>query len=67
VWATIATCLIAALFTMAFVMAIGYYATIGAWRIEVDPDSYGTPVVTSSVDFVGAMAVVFCAVTLGLA
>jgi len=64
---TVLTCVIAALFTMAFVVAIGYYATIGAWRVEVDPDSYGTPIVTSSVDFVGTMALVFTAITLGLA
>ncbi len=64
---TILTCVIAAIFTMAFVVAVGYYATIGAWRVEVDPDSYGTPIVTSSVDFVGTMALVFTAITLGLA
>ena len=63
---TVLTCLIAAVFTMLFVVAIGYYATIGAWRVEVDPDTFGTPLVTSSVDFVGVVAVVFTAVTLGL-
>jgi mgtE-like transporter len=63
---TVLTCVLAATFTMAFVVAVGYYATIGAWRVEVDPDSYGTPVVTSAVDFVGTMALVFTAITLGL-
>ena len=54
------------LFTMLFVVALAYYSTIGAWRLNVDPDSYGVPIVTAAVDFVGTMALVFTVVTLGL-
>lgn len=64
-WTLLVT-MFAAVGTMLFVAAVGYYATIGAWRVEVDPDSYGTPVVTSSVDFVGSLAVVTTAVLFGL-
>ena len=62
----LATSLIASIVTMAFVAALSYYSTIGAWRFNVDPDTYGTPIVTASVDFVGTMALVVAAVVLGL-
>ena len=57
---------LAAIVTMAFVAGLAYYSTIGAWRFNVDPDTYGTPIVTASVDFVGTMALVVAAVALGL-
>jgi mgtE-like transporter len=57
---------LAAIVTMSFVAALAYYSTIGAWRFNVDPDTYGTPIVTASVDFVGTMALVVAAVVLGL-
>ena len=62
----LSTSLLAAIVTMAFVAALAYYSTIGAWRFNVDPDTYGTPMVTASVDFVGTMALVVVAVALGL-
>lgn len=58
--------LLAATVTMGFVAALAYYSTVGAWRFNVDPDTYGTPIVTASVDFVGTMALVVSAVVLGL-
>lgn len=59
--------LLAAAVTMTFVAAVSYYSTIGAWRIDVDPDSYGSPLVTASVDFVGTMALVLAVTILALA
>ena len=41
-----------------FVIALAYYGTIAAWRVDVDPDTYGIPVVTASVDFVGVVALI---------
>lgn len=52
--------------TLAFVGALAYYSTIGAWRFNVDPDTYGTPLVTASVDFVGTMSLVVAAVLVGV-
>jgi mgtE-like transporter len=57
-WWTLAVSLAAAAITMVFVIAISYYTTIGAWRIEVDPDSYGVPIVSAATDFIGAVAVI---------
>ena len=51
--------------TLCFVAAISYLSTIGAWRFNLDPDSFGIPLVTASVDFVGTMALVFAVVALG--
>jgi len=57
-WWTLAVSIVAAAITMIFVIGISYYTTIGAWRIEVDPDSYGVPIVSAATDFVGAVAVI---------
>lgn len=51
---------------VAFVVAVGYYGTILSVRIGVDPDTYGIPIVTSSVDFVGALALLAAVVALGI-
>jgi mgtE-like transporter len=49
------------------VLAIAYYGTIAALRLGVDPDSYGIPLVTSTVDLVGAFTLVLAIALLGLA
>jgi mgtE-like transporter len=64
-WALLASGL-ASTVLMLFVAALAYYSTIGAWRFNVDPDTYGVPIVTASVDFVGTMALVVAVVVLGL-
>ncbi|MCU1379477.1 MAG: Cation transporter [Acidimicrobiales bacterium] len=51
---------------VAFVLAVAYYGTVAAFRLGVDPDTYGIPVVTSSVDFAGAFALVLAIVALGV-
>lgn len=50
-----------------FVIAVAYYGSIAAVRLGVDPDTYGIPIVTSSVDFVGAVALIIAIVALGVA
>lgn len=57
---------VASTVTMVFVTGLAYYSTIGAWKVNVDPDSYGVPIVTASVDFVGTLALVFAVASLGL-
>ena len=51
---------------VAFVLAVAYYGTVAAFRLGVDPDTYGIPVVTSTVDFAGAFALVLAIVALGV-
>ena len=50
--------LTAGVVVLAVVAALAYYGTIAAWRLEVDPDTYGTPTVTASMDFIGVVALV---------
>ncbi|MGI8806731.1 MAG: magnesium transporter [Acidimicrobiales bacterium] len=54
-------------FTVLFVVAIAYYGTIAAVRFGADPDTYGIPLVTSSVDFIGALALIVVIVSVGIA
>ena len=49
-----------------FVIAIAYYGTIAAGRFGADPDTYGIPLVTSSVDFIGAVALIVVIVSVGI-
>ncbi|GIU89021.1 MAG: divalent cation transporter [Acidimicrobiia bacterium] len=48
----------AGLVAVAFVMLVAYYSTAAAHRFNLDPDIYGIPAVTSSVDFFGSMVLV---------
>ena len=63
----IAVSLLGGALAMVFVVIVAYYGTIAAYRTGVDPDTYGIPVVSSSVDLVGALALVLAIVVLGVA
>ena len=52
---------------IAVVLAIAYYGTIAAVRLGLDPDNYGIPLVTSTVDLVGSLTLVFAIAVFGLA
>lgn len=64
--ATLAVALGAGAATLVFVVGIAYAGSIAAYRRGLDPDTYGIPVVTSSVDLLGALALVGMALALGL-
>jgi mgtE-like transporter len=59
--------LIGGALAVAFVVALAYYGTVAAYRTGVDPDTYGIPVVSSSVDFLGAFTLIIAIALLGLA
>jgi mgtE-like transporter len=63
----LAVSLIGGTLAMAFVVTVAYYGTIAAYNTGVDPDTYGIPIVSSSVDFVGAFTLVWAIALLGLA
>ena len=48
------------------VVVVAYYSTLAAVRFGVDPDTYGIPMVTSSLDLVGAFTLIVAAVAVGL-
>ena len=49
------------------VMVVAYYTTVVAIRFGLDPDTYGIPMVTSSLDFVGAFTLILALVAVGVA
>jgi mgtE-like transporter len=57
----------AGLVTYAFAAAVVYYGSIAVYRLGLDPDNTGIPLVTSSVDLGGSIALVLAIVALGLA
>jgi mgtE-like transporter len=63
----VAASLLGGLTAMVVVLAITYYGTIAAVRLGIDPDTYGIPIVSSTVDLVGALSLVVAIATLGLA
>jgi mgtE-like transporter len=58
--------LLAGAMALCFVVGVAYYGTIAAYRTGVDPDTYGIPVVSSSVDLVGAFTLILAIALLGL-
>lgn len=65
--AMIAAAMVGGFVAMVLVVLIAYYAAIAAVRTGLDPDTYGIPVVSSAVDFVGALALVLAISALGIA
>ncbi|MEZ5265114.1 MAG: magnesium transporter [Acidimicrobiales bacterium] len=66
VFSLLVVSLAASALVMVFVVSVAYYSTVVATRIGLDPDNYGTPVVTSSVDFVGALALIVMVLLVGI-
>jgi len=62
----VAVSLLGGAMAVLFVTLVAYYGTVAAVGLGVDPDTYGIPLVTSSVDFVGALALIVVIVTLGI-
>ena len=46
---------------------VAYYTAMLSFRQGLDPDNYGIPVVTSSMDLIGAVALILSMVWLGIA
>jgi mgtE-like transporter len=63
----VAVSMLAGAMACIFVVGVAYYSTVAAYRTGVDPDTYGIPVVSSSVDFVGAFTLIIAISLLGLA
>ncbi|MEY2568316.1 MAG: mgtE-like transporter [Actinomycetota bacterium] len=63
----IAVAMLGGALATAFAIAVAYYGAIGAYRFGLDPDNHGIPLVTSSMDLVGAMSLILAIVLIGLA
>jgi mgtE-like transporter len=62
----LAVALVAGVLAMAFVVVLAYLTTVVAVRTGVDPDTYGIPVVSSSLDLLGAVVLIVVITALGV-
>lgn len=62
----IAVSVVGGLIATVFAIVIGYYGSIAAFRLGFDPDNYGIPLMTSSMDLIGALALVLAIVLVGV-
>jgi mgtE-like transporter len=62
----IGVALLAGLLTTVMIVLIAYFAAVAAYRLGFDPDNHGIPIVTSSLDLVGAFSLILVIVALGL-
>ncbi|MGQ0832368.1 MAG: magnesium transporter [Microthrixaceae bacterium] len=62
----VAASLLGGVAAMAVVLVIAYYGSIAAVRADIDPDTYGIPLVSSTVDLVGALTLIVAITALGL-
>lgn len=63
----VAVALLGGVISTAAVVLIAYYGAIAAYRLGLDPDNHGIPLVTSSMDLLGAFALVLAIVIVGVA
>jgi mgtE-like transporter len=63
----VAVAVLGGLVATVFVVVVAYYTTVVAHRFGLDPDTYGIPMVTSSLDFVGAFTLILAIVAVGVA
>ena len=48
-------------------MVVAYYGSVVTYRLGFDPDNYGIPLLTSSMDLVGALSLIFAIIVVGIA
>ncbi len=63
----VAVTLLAGMAATVLVVVVAYYTTMAAVRFGLDPDTYGIPMVTSSLDLAGAFTLILAMVALGVA
>jgi len=62
----IAVSMLAGVIATTFAVLVGFYGAVAAHRLGLDPDNHGIPIVTSSLDLLGAFALILVIVALGL-
>ena len=62
----VAVAVLGGLLATVLVVVVAYYGTLAAVRFGVDPDTYGIPMVTSSLDLVGAFTLIVAVVAVGV-
>jgi mgtE-like transporter len=62
----IAVSMVAGAIATTFAVLVGFYGAVAAHKLGLDPDNHGIPIVTSSLDLLGAVALILVIVALGL-
>jgi mgtE-like transporter len=62
----ISVSLLAGFFATTFGVFVAYYGAVATYRLGLDPDNHGIPIVTSSLDLLGAFSLILALVILGL-
>ncbi len=47
--------------------AVAYYSAVASYRLGLDPDTHGIPMITSSMDFVGVVSLIIAIIAFGVA
>ncbi|MCU1464850.1 MAG: Divalent cation transporter [Actinomycetia bacterium] len=63
----LAVSLIAGFMATTASVIVGFYAAVATYRFGLDPDNHSIPLVTSSLDLLGALSLILAIVILGLA
>ncbi len=59
--------LLAGMLTTAVLLILAYYVAIATYRLGLDPDNHGVPIVTSASDLLSMLALIIALVVVGLA
>ncbi len=65
VWSMVAVALLGGLVATAVAVLVAYYASVVGYRLGLDPDNLGIPLVTATLDLVGSAAFVLAIVLVG--
>jgi mgtE-like transporter len=58
--------LVAGLIATVATVIVAYYAAVASYRLGLDPDNHGIPMITSSMDFVGVLALMLGLLAFGV-
>lgn len=64
--AVIGVSMLAGAIATALAIVVAYYAAIATYRLGMDPDNHGIPIITSSMDFIGVIALIIALLAVGL-
>jgi mgtE-like transporter len=65
-WEVIGVSMLAGLIATVAAIVVAYYAAIATYRLGMDPDNHGIPIITSSMDFIGVVALIIGLLAVGL-
>jgi mgtE-like transporter len=59
--------LIAGVTATLLALLVAYYSAVASYRLGLDPDNHGIPIITSSMDFAGVLSLVVALAVVGVA